>query len=82
MVELGASPGVGAVAALLVLSLLAFVGGTVFRKWPDRVQAYTEDFDGLAWLVTQETYRALIVHCGLTLTALSFAALVAAAWLT
>jgi hypothetical protein len=81
MIDVGGSPDIGAVAALVVISFCSFVAGVVFRKWPDKVQAYTESLDGTAWLVGEEAHRVLIGRSGLALVALSFAALLAAAYL-
>ncbi|HEX5049599.1 MAG TPA: hypothetical protein VFX89_20975 [Gammaproteobacteria bacterium] len=81
MIEVGGSPDIGAVAALVVISFCSFVTGTVFRKWPDKVQAYTENLDGSAWVVGLDAHRAMIGRSGAVLVVLSFAALVAAAYL-
>jgi hypothetical protein len=81
MIDLGIAPEGGAVVALVTVSFVSFVAGLIFRKWPDKVQAYTEDIDGFAWLVTPETHRAMIAQCGGVLVAVSFAALLAAGWM-
>jgi hypothetical protein len=81
MVEVVGSPDIGAVAALVVISFCSFVTGVVFRKWPDKVQAYTETLDGSAWVVGVDAHRAMIGRSGAVLVALSFAALLAAAYL-
>ena len=74
-------PDIGAVAALVVISFCSFVAGVVFRKWPDKVQAYTETLDGTAWILGADAHRALIGRSGAALVALSFAALIAAGYL-
>jgi hypothetical protein len=81
MVEVGGSPDFGAVAALVMISFCSYVAGTVFRKWPDKVQAYTESLDGTGWVLGPEAHRAMIDRSGLVLVALSFAALLAAGYL-
>jgi hypothetical protein len=81
MVEVGGSPDIGAVVALVVISFCSYVAGVVFRKWPDKVQAYTESLDGSAWFLGADAHRALIDRSGLALMALSFAALLAAGYL-
>ncbi len=81
MFEIGSAAGVGAVVELLVISFCAFLIGTVFRKWPDKVLAYLETIDGSTQLLRAETQRTLTGICGLALIVLSFAALLAAGYL-
>ena len=81
MIEIWSAAGVGTVVELLVISLCAFLIGTVFRKWPDEVLAYLETIDGSTQLLRAETQRKLTEICGLALIALSFAALLAAGYL-
>jgi hypothetical protein len=69
----------GAVATLVATSFVSFVAGLVFRKWPEKVQEYTEQFDGFALLLTPEAHRSMIRVCGSTLLFTSFAVLFAAA---
>ena len=80
MIELG-GPDIGAIASLVVISFCSFVAGVVFRKWPEKVQAYTETLDGSAWILGPDVHRAQIGRSGVLLVALSFAALVAAGYL-
>ncbi|HLF09759.1 MAG TPA: hypothetical protein VJA26_00975, partial [Gammaproteobacteria bacterium] len=61
-------------------SFFSFVAGVIFRKWPDKVQEYAENVDGLAFFISPDGHRALIQMCGLTLIVMSFGALLAAAW--
>ena len=81
MIEVGSAAGVVAVVELLVISFGAFLIGTVFRKWPDKVLAYLETIDGSTQLLRAETQRNLTEICGFTLIVLSFAALLAAGYL-
>jgi hypothetical protein len=81
MLDVSFVPNIGAVAVLVIVSFVSFVAGFVFRKWPDKVQAFTEEVDGFALFVTPEAHRAMIVQCGFVLVAVSFAALLAAAWI-
>ena len=80
MLEVGVAPDMGAVITLFLVSLLSLIGGVIFQKWPDKVQAATEAVDGYAWLVTPEVQRAMIVQSGVLLRVMSFAALLGAAW--
>ena len=63
---------------LFAVSFLCFMSGAALRRWPDRVQAYMERFDGSLWFVSAATHRALILATGIALTGLSVLALVAA----
>ena len=81
MFDVVIAPDIGAVVALVAVSFVSFVGGLIFRKWPEKVQAYTEDMDGFAWLITPEANREMIAQCGGVLVVVSFAALFAAAWM-
>jgi len=81
MIEIVGTPGFGTVAVLLGISFCAFLMGLMFRKWPATVQAYVEPLDGSEWVMRPETHRGLIRSGGLALTALSFAALLAAGFL-
>ncbi len=81
MIELSAAPDVGAAVTLVAVSFVSYLGGVICRKWPDRVQAYTETLDGSMWLIPPQAHRALIQSSGLALVAMSFAALLGAAWL-
>jgi hypothetical protein len=79
MLDVSLASGLSTAAALLVISLCSFLGGTVLRKWPDKVQRYTEDFDGWILFMPPAAYRASIVACGHALVVISFVALTAAA---
>lgn len=79
MLDVSLATGLSTAAALLVISFFSFLGGTVLRKWPDKVQRYTEDIDGWILFMAPATYRASIVTCGHALVAISFVALAAAA---
>ncbi|HEU4617922.1 MAG TPA: hypothetical protein VFV10_07760 [Gammaproteobacteria bacterium] len=68
----------GAVATLVATSFVSFVAGIVFRKWPEKVQEYTECVDGFALFLTPEAHRSMIRVCGSTLLVASFAVLLAA----
>jgi hypothetical protein len=81
MIDLVAAADSGAVITLVVVSFVAYLAGTYFRKRPDKVQAYMETIDGSVWLITPRAHRALIASSGIALVATSFAALVGAAWL-
>ena len=74
----GATARASAVVFLFVLSFLCFMSGAALRRWPDRVQAYSERVDGSLWFVSPETHRALINATGIALIALSLIALIAA----
>jgi hypothetical protein len=80
MLEVGVAPDMGAVFTLFLVSLLSLIGGVIFQKWPEKVQAATEAVDGFAWFVTPEVHRAMIVQSGVLLRVMSFAALLGAAW--
>jgi len=75
---IAATAPASAVLFLFVLSFLCFMSGAALRRWPDKVQAYIERFDGSLWFVTAETHRALIHATGIALTALSLLAVIAA----
>jgi hypothetical protein len=79
MFELGLPSGVGAAAVLLALSLLSFVVGHVFRRWPEKVQVFAEAVDGSAFLFSPATHRTLIEFSGFGLLVVSFGTLLAAA---
>jgi hypothetical protein len=78
MVELGASADVGSIVALVIVSFLSYVAGTVFRKWPEKVMEYAEEIDGSSWFIAPETQRVIIGNCGRALIVMSFVALIAA----
>lgn len=79
MLEAGASPDLGAAAALLVVSFLSFLGGLALRKWPEKIQAHVEAIDGTVFLIGEGALRGLIAACARMLVVLSAAALLAAA---
>jgi hypothetical protein len=79
MLDVSLATGFGTAAALLTISLCSFLAGTILRKWPERVQRYTEDLDGWVLFMEPATYRASIVGCGYALVGISFFALGAAA---
>lgn len=81
MFDLGTAADSGAVIALVVVSFVAYLAGTLLRKWPDKVQAYMETIDGSVWLITPRAHRALIASSGVALVVTSFVALLGAAWL-
>jgi hypothetical protein len=68
----------GAVATLVATSFVSFLAGVVFRKWPEKVQEYTEGMDGFALLLGPEAHRSMIRTCGSALLVASFAVLLAA----
>jgi hypothetical protein len=68
----------GAVATLVATSFVSFLAGVVFRKWPEKVQEYTEAVDGFALLLSPEAHRSMIRVCGSALLVTSFAVLLAA----
>lgn len=65
------------VVLLVSLSFLCCVAGAALRRWPDKVQAYVEQWDGSVWFVSGDAHRALIHGTGVALTALSLLALLA-----
>jgi hypothetical protein len=67
-----------AVLFLFALSFLCFMSGAALRRWPERVQAYMDRYDGSLWFVSAATHRALIHATGLVLTGLSLLAVIAA----
>lgn len=69
----------GGVATLVATSFVSFLAGIVFRKWPEKVQEYTECVDGFALLLSPEAHRSMIRACGSALLVMSFAVLLAAA---
>ena len=71
------SAGTVAIAALVTISFLSFVAGVALRKWPDKVQEYTETIHGSIFMLSPAGYRAAIQASGVALIALSFIALVA-----
>lgn len=79
MPEMGAPLEWAAVSTLCVVSLLSFVAGAVFRRWPDRVREYCETVDGSLILLTREAHLLLITASAWALRAVSVAALLAAA---
>jgi hypothetical protein len=81
MLELAAQTDIGTVAALVAVSFFSFVAGTIFRKWPDKVQEYAESIDGFVLFISPQTHRAIIDFCGVALVAMSFAALLAATFI-
>ena len=64
---------------LVAVSFFAFVVGTIFRKWPEKVQERVEDIDGSIFLMTPEAHRQFIEVAGYALVVMSFAALIGAA---
>jgi hypothetical protein len=78
MLDFGASPDVGAIVALIVVSFFSYIAGVVFRKWPEKVQEYAEELDGSSWFIAPEIQLTIIGNCGRALIAISFLALVAA----
>lgn len=79
MLEVGISAGLPTVIGLVAISFLSFVIGAALRQWPDKVQAYAEEFDGSTMFISPEAHRALIGLCGHVLWLMSFATLLAAA---
>jgi hypothetical protein len=69
------------VAVLIGVSFIAFLLGEIFRKWPEKIEALTENIDGYAWFLSPAANRALIVQSGAVLVGLSFATLLLAMWL-
>jgi hypothetical protein len=67
-----------AVLFLFVLSFLCFMSGAALRRWPERIQACMDRYDGSLWFVSAATHRALIHATGLVLTGLSLLAVIAA----
>jgi len=65
------------IASLIVISFISFLGGYVFRKWPEKVQEFALSVDGSLLLMTPEMHRAAINVCGLGLLAMSGIALLA-----
>jgi hypothetical protein len=76
MIE-GSLPAFFGAAALVSLSFFSFVAGVVFRKWPDKVQEYSENFDGSVYFLPPELQRALVKTSGTALVLISFLALLA-----
>jgi hypothetical protein len=72
----------GAAATLVATSFVSFLAGVVFRKWPEKVQEYTEDVDGFALLLGPEAHRSMIRVCGTALLVTSFAVLLAAGFVS
>ena len=72
---------IAAVAALVVISFVAYVAGIVFRKWPEKVCRYAEQVDGLAAVLPPETHLAMVRTCGFAFIVLSAAALLSATFL-
>jgi hypothetical protein len=70
-----------AVGTLCVVSLLSFVAGGVFRRWPEKVREHFETLDGSLVFLTPEAHLALISASAWVLHGVSIAALVAAALL-
>lgn len=81
MPEMGGPSEWAAVGTLCVVSLLSFIAGAVFRRWPDKVRERFETLDGSLVFLTPEAHFALITTCAWALHAVSMAALVAAALL-
>jgi hypothetical protein len=79
MLDFPMTSGLGTAVALIAISFLSFLGGTILRKWPDKVQRFAEHFDGWMLFMAPAAYRASIVACGHVLTVISFVALTAAA---
>ena len=79
MIEIGVASNTVAGVVLLAVSLFAFIVGTIFRKWPEKVQERAEGFDGLAYFLTPEAHRIFIEVTGTALVLTSFAALLAGA---
>jgi hypothetical protein len=75
---IAAATASSAVLFLFALSFVCFMSGALLRRWPDRVQAYMDRFDGSLWFVSATTHRALIYATGIALTGLSLLALIAA----
>ncbi len=69
--------GTVAIATLVTVSFLSFLAGYALRKWPDKIQQYTETIDGSVFMLSPAGYRAAIQASGIALIALSFVALVA-----
>ena len=67
-----------AVLFLFALSFLCFMSAAALRRWPERVQAYMDRYDGSLWFVSESTHRALINATAIALTGLSLLAVVAA----
>lgn len=63
---------------LFAVSFLCFMSGAALRRWPERVQAYMDRYDGSLWFVSAATHRALIQATAIALTGLSLFAVVAA----
>jgi hypothetical protein len=69
------------IATLLCISLLAFVLGEFFRKWPEKIESITESINGYAWFISPAANRIMIVQSGVILIGLSFATLLLAMWM-
>jgi hypothetical protein len=68
-------------AVLVIISFLSLLTGVILRNWPERVRERLEDLDGTASFLTREAYCALTRWSGQALVFLSFAALLAAAFM-
>jgi hypothetical protein len=79
MTDVVARADIAAAVLLMVVSFISLLAGTVLRRWPDKVQAYTADLDGFALFLTPEAHRVHIAYSGWLLLVMSFVALVAAA---
>jgi hypothetical protein len=81
MIEVAAAADVGTVVALVTISFVSFLCGTVFRLWPEKIQEYAELLDGSLLFLAPARHRAVIARCSLALLAASAVSLLAATFL-